>query len=444
MGTGKPEQLTEQAILEQLERILESTYLRRSRRLQEFLRFITQRTLAGQAVEINEYLLGAEVFHRGPDYDPAIDSVVRRQAHALRRKLDDYYRFEGQHDPIRIGIPVGHYVPVFEPSELPTPDAAPAPTPTQGHEGRRPLWVGIALIALVAAVSSLSYWAGLISAPTQTPIAQSKLLPVASGAIAELWAAWLDTEKGPLVSFSSPLAAVVKHFADPAPSASNPLRLILPQEQESAFRDALGLDQNGYVYVSPSTSEAKSGESFGAVLLANLFASQGLPVRTTKSTSLTWEDFRRENLIVFGHDEQNSWIDPLLEAYPLRLQVTSGTRPRRIVNTEPRDGEPGYYEIAYPGHQTDSTTEYALISMLPGTDEIHELLVISGLNTQATLMGTEFLTTQKHVEDLIARLKADDPQHTGPWHFQLVLRADVRDRVPTGGTIELVRVIGSE
>ena len=41
---------------------------------------------------------------------------MRRQAHALRHKLAEYYSTEGKQDPIRVEIPLGHYVPSFEPN----------------------------------------------------------------------------------------------------------------------------------------------------------------------------------------------------------------------------------------------------------------------------------------------------------------------------------------
>ncbi len=80
--------------------------------------------------------------------------------------------------------------------------------------------------------------------------------------------------------------------------------------------------------------------------------------------------------------------------------------------------------------------------MLPGTDGLHQLLLVSGLNTQATLMAIEFLTAEERAKQLIGRLREEDPNHQGPWHFQVVLSADVRELVATGGSIEQVRIVG--
>jgi hypothetical protein len=82
--------------------------------------------------------------------------------------------------------------------------------------------------------------------------------------------------------------------------------------------------------------------------------------------------------------------------------------------------------------------------MIPGVDSKRKLLLINGLNTQATLMAAELLTTPSALERLYARLKAAAPSHEGPWHFQAVIRTDVQDKVAiTEPEIIAVRVFES-
>src|SRR5215813_13291745 len=100
-----------------LEIVLRSPTFERSERLQAFLQYVCEMTLKGEASRINEYLIGSEVFQRGPSYSPHEDSVVRHQAHALRRKLQEYYEKEGKTETVRIELPVGRYVPVFRRAE---------------------------------------------------------------------------------------------------------------------------------------------------------------------------------------------------------------------------------------------------------------------------------------------------------------------------------------
>jgi hypothetical protein len=53
------------------------------------------------------------VFHRGEQYDPRADSIVRVEAQRLRRKLRGYYDSCGKNDPVIVEFHAGSYVPTF-------------------------------------------------------------------------------------------------------------------------------------------------------------------------------------------------------------------------------------------------------------------------------------------------------------------------------------------
>lgn len=101
-------------IRDALERILASGPFLNARRPSQFLRFIVERTLAGEDDRIKEYVIGVEVFGRPETYDPKDDPVVRIEAGRLRKKLADYYSGPGQNDSLIVDLPKGGYVPVFQ------------------------------------------------------------------------------------------------------------------------------------------------------------------------------------------------------------------------------------------------------------------------------------------------------------------------------------------
>jgi TolB-like protein len=102
----------------QLKKILKSDALARSERLKRFLRLAVEEVLQGRGRQLNEYLIGVEVFDRQENYDPRIDPIVRVEARRLRAKLKEYYREEGRKDLILINFPKGSYAPVFRKREL--------------------------------------------------------------------------------------------------------------------------------------------------------------------------------------------------------------------------------------------------------------------------------------------------------------------------------------
>jgi hypothetical protein len=97
----------------QVRKILSSDVFRRSPQMERFLTLVVERSFTGPPEELKEYALGRDVFHRGEDYDPRADSIVRVEAQRLRRKLREYYENHGAQDPVFIDLPAGSYVPIF-------------------------------------------------------------------------------------------------------------------------------------------------------------------------------------------------------------------------------------------------------------------------------------------------------------------------------------------
>ena len=115
------------AIRVQMRKILSSEPFVRSRRMQRFLEFIVEEALAGRADQLGEYGIGMAVFDRGPDFEPALDPIVRNDARRLRLKLLEYYRQEHLRpaDCVLIDVPKGGYVPVFLPMSSRDDDGIP-------------------------------------------------------------------------------------------------------------------------------------------------------------------------------------------------------------------------------------------------------------------------------------------------------------------------------
>ena len=108
-----PDLVSEDEVREQLRKILNSDVFRRSAQMERFLSLVVERSLGGRPDELKEYILGKDVFHRGDDYDPRADSIVRVEAQRLRRKLRQYYETQGIADTVLIDLPAGTYAPIF-------------------------------------------------------------------------------------------------------------------------------------------------------------------------------------------------------------------------------------------------------------------------------------------------------------------------------------------
>ena len=185
------------AIRAQLDRIVASAAFAGSDRMSRLLRYLVERTLAGEAAQLKEYVLGVEVFDRDQRYDPRLDSIVRVEARRLRAKIEEYYGGPGAGDTILITIPKGSYVPAFDTRPAPvatvaaTPAlhsdaAAPEPAPP-GPPRRATLKGGVAMGTLAAAVLVMvvgAAWRDRPAAPAVVeasgPLRSIAVLPLAS------------------------------------------------------------------------------------------------------------------------------------------------------------------------------------------------------------------------------------------------------------------------
>ena len=167
----------------QLDRILASPGFANADRASRFLRFVVERTIAGEGDQLKEYVIGREVFDRGDDYDPRIDSIVRVEAGRLRSKIDEYYSGPGRGDGVIIQFRRGSYAPTFEPAGG-TPASAGVNVVAQPEAAasrprfRRNLGLAAAAIVIVAmAAWRVGTWATVETAPPSPTIA---VLPFAN------------------------------------------------------------------------------------------------------------------------------------------------------------------------------------------------------------------------------------------------------------------------
>lgn len=421
----KPEQCEEA-----LRVVLQSQTFARAEKLQRFLSYVSQMTFRGEGAGVHERRIAVDVFGRGEDYSPGEDSVVRRQAHALRHKLRDYYAGEGNLDTVQIELPVGSYVPVFRVrGEVPEVEADPTPAATAERRAM-PAWV-LAACGLLAAV--LTFAAGWSLRGLQTPAG----LAAPDETIRELWGAWLTDSGGARLCLSNPPGTTVRQFDGPLDANPEHRGLPVTAEQDASFREFFQFKGGGNIYLYPVAAQTKMGEALAGVTLTSFFRQAGLPVRASQSRFLSWETMLQENVILLGHSDSNRWVEPVLRNTPFTLAPTDQSRAARIVNRKPQGAEPAEYTPALPR----TSKSYALVSMLAGVDGRHQVLVIGGLDNSSTTAAAEYLTTADSARELVKSLRAAAPGHKGPWHFQAILETDVRDTVAVKAVLLVLRVL---
>ena len=106
--------ITAEEIRAALQRVVASPDFPATDRNRRFLVFVVEKTLAGAHEEVSGYKVATEVFGRPADFNPTTDPIVRIEAAKLRRDLETYYLKSGAAEAVKISLPRGGYIPLFD------------------------------------------------------------------------------------------------------------------------------------------------------------------------------------------------------------------------------------------------------------------------------------------------------------------------------------------
>lgn len=98
---------------DEVEAVLKSGIFDRAPNVERFFRYVCERYLAGEADKVKEYNIAVEALGRSAAFDQKRDSIVRVEAHRLRKRLSEYYSARGLNHTVQITLPAGQYVPKF-------------------------------------------------------------------------------------------------------------------------------------------------------------------------------------------------------------------------------------------------------------------------------------------------------------------------------------------
>jgi hypothetical protein len=431
-----------------LDRILNSKHFSQAPKKRKFVQLICDYHLAGRAKEINEHLIGLEVYERNDRYSPAEDPVVRVAAHDVRKRLEQYYLHEGRNDEVRLEIPVGSYEPVFKlASDVPAdiemhPTGAHAlaaiqdrgPQPAQfENEGRRRrlTWTIGALASVAMIVLAINVWR-----KNQTPG-----LTAEQDIYDTVWGPFFKSQDPTIQVLSNPPVYVLINKADPDVLRKNSIDL-----SKDASKDLFELlKQTGQgepeylappkLYLSP-VSHTGIGEAIGAHLITSLFRSRNLGINLKQSRNLTGEDLKDRNLIMLGGRWSNAWAGKMSvkEDFYFTPQIS-------IANGAPQPGEQSEYRTKFDEQTGQILEDYALITVKPSAQSKNAIMALEGLRGVGTGAAAEMITNKIYLAEINQRLLRLVGSNGLPHYFQILLKAEVENNVATKLTLLAVHTI---
>lgn len=377
-------------VRKEMEALLSSPHFASSKRYPAFLRYIVEKELAGQGDSLKERTLGVEVFHRQPDYDTNIDTVVRFTAGEVRKRLEVFYHENVDDHPVQISLQTGSYVPRFlrvswadleqdsdTPEEVPEIPiqvvTEPVPTSTSQSFARRYSW--LALILLIAAGGA---WLGIhfYSARQESNLAR-------------FWSPF-QTAGAPVLICTGTVVFSPADLRSPVPATRN----------------------DNYPYLSLGTARAVSN-------MTELFGTLHLRYVVQPAPNVDLIELHAQPVVLIGA-YTNNWT----------LQLTNGlryhfaSRPNNEIedSRNPSTHWVGSHAVPYSNGDSD----YSLVARYRDSVTNRMTVVIAGLGINGTAAASSFVTSPQLLDALNHAL----PKDWGNRNFELVLESKVIDNEP--------------
>jgi hypothetical protein len=412
----KPDvQSTANAVRVQLNLILQDPSFRSSKRSVQFLKYVVEKTLNGQAEQIKERTIGVDVFGRSPSYDTNEDHVVRTAAVELRKRLTIYYSDEKHRTELRMSLVPGSYIPQFTPATQNSEVGGMGShnDPAQHAEPR------------MASTTLLESHPGIQAATSETPrkhrvnrsyviyaVVTSTLL---FGILGYRWLSPTNAQNlfwKPVLDTPGSVLLAVGDVPNGPPTLSVPTG-----DQE---------------YPIPVVQKTPSqivpfGDAVTIARVVGTLESKGKNVIIRREGASTFSDLREGAVVLVGAFN-NEWSLRLTRQlrYSLALDFDKhliyirdaknpSSRSWSWATNLPRDHQ------GSAGHPV--LQDYALVSRIWNSDTGHVVVVIGGLYTYGTEAAGEFLTKPQLMQEIARAVPLADPHR----NLQIVLATTVTD-----------------
>ncbi len=372
---GIPEAL----IRAELNQVLQSQGFRSSKRSQDFLRYVVERTLEGQADTLKERTIGIDVFGRSSAYDPSDDATVRVKAGEVRKRLGLFYASEGRQDEVRIELPHGAYVPEFHRVEVPSEPASnkrseSAPIPVSGRPWAIP--VGIAALVAVAAAGA---W--FVLRPARTVVDQ-------------FWA--------PVLRGSSPVILSTAYVPVYGVVPSVPL------ERPTKLDD----------FVLLTDQFVGGGDMLAVTRISSMLNRMGRPFLVKIGSDVSFQDLRTTPAVLIGYS-YTRWRDISKE---LRFFIDAESRPLMVTD----NGKPTQWSLPNLPADRRTSEDYAIVTRVFHPDTQAMLLEVAGITQYGTEAAADLITNPV----LLGEALHDAPKGWQNKNLQLVLHVKVISGTP--------------
>jgi hypothetical protein len=386
LKTWTPSTKTEKdAVLQQLERLLQNPHFHKSKRFPVFLRFVVTEVLAGRAERLRERTLGIEIFGKDPNYDTTEDPIVRVTAGEIRKRIAQYYQEPGHEQEIRLFLPSGSYAPQFYPPEEIVPTVAERPKPPAVEE--------ISLPDAVASRRLPKWYVALLAVLILAGVVGSRL-----SRPAPIDVFWAPFYKGP----------------DPI------LFCVADQNQYSTIvlRDAA--DPRHQMTLNDRMDAVIIDDLSPLVNIASMLSAHGRTFRVQGESVTSFGDLRQAPAVFIGAFD-NGWT--LRFTAPLRYHFANNSEMSQFW-VEDRQRPGGREWLLDRSQQATGTyKDFAIVTRALDPNTGRYVVVAAGIARGGTIASGEFLVDPRHMDELMGVA----PKDWGHKNMEIVLETQVID-----------------
>jgi hypothetical protein len=429
----------------QMERLLETTHFRNSRRYPAVFRFIVEETLEGRGEFLKERLLGIRVFNRAPDYDTAEDPIARVTIAEIRKRIAQYYHEEAHEDEMRIELMPGRYEPEFyprrsrAPSSLELPKSSEAAVLKPSQEAETPIDMASAASIITnqpspPAKPSAHWWAPVIA--ILFACAASALLWQfgRSSVLEQLWGPVLKPQR--TITFCLPSQAGQSNVAAEAGILLYSAPVLPPGTSSTVPPKAAAVpsaaDHPSFLIRETKLENVVFSDVLAANKISNWIATQHGEQKLRLDHSLTLDDLQQGPTILIGGLD-NEWT--LRALAHLRYRFL-GTDQEQYWISDRKDPGNRKWEVDLNKQYAAVKRDYALIARVHDESTGQMQVIVAGIGMSGTAAAGEFMVDPDRLEELRKRVGAGFRNHD----FEAVLGTDVVNGIPGSARILAVEV----
>jgi hypothetical protein len=401
-----------------VERIVASACFAKSDRLRSLLVHICEQSLQGRDDEINEINIGSRLFGRS-GYDPSVDGIVRSHASRMRQRLEQYFENEGSQEPIRLLVPKGAYIPIFEPRspETQTLEFGPGETvlseaSPSGSENKaegksvpnhRPIW--LLSVALACASVMILYLMLRLDARASTQVRPSTQNP--------FWSMFVTQSRPATIVFSDASLAILQNITDRT--------VKLPDYVNSNYLDRITTPGAATTEVAKDLAARRFTSIVDAGILNRFYLLPGIHpdwIRIQYARDLRLGDLKDGSLVLLGARESDPWVEIFEPHMNFVFRSDLHRHGFSVINRSPHVHELSQYDF---DPSDPSRKVYGVAALRPNLSASGYVLLLEGTSAAGTDAAADFMFNNAHLLPFLSRIR--NPNGSIPY-FEVLLQSN--------------------